>query len=236
MQTHRKHFFLNYASLSYASIVIVRQRDQKERSGAIKTKANQTKQSPKTTPKNQTNKKTHSWKEKCIQLNITVSIENPENSLFWLTDPIQQLFRICPGNLNVFDSCMMGGDRDKATAWWCSDDLFSSLNLRCNKQHTHKPWTPIASSGSLKFPTAEEASYPELLMWACILLHCVLPRVSLFISHSFYPAQTKAGRYLSLMWPAAGNLPSLKLTAKAPADKWKMKLPFGASSAYFQGS
>ena len=70
--------------------------------------------------------------EKCIQLNVTVSIENPENSLFWLTDPIQQLFRICPGNLNVFDSCMMGGDRDKATAWWCSDDLFSSLNLRCN--------------------------------------------------------------------------------------------------------
>ena len=28
--------------------------------------------------------------EKCIQLNVTVSIENPENSLFWLTDPIQQ--------------------------------------------------------------------------------------------------------------------------------------------------
>ena len=101
--------------------------------------------------------------EKCIQLNVTVSIENPENSLFWLTDPIQQLFRICPGNFNVFDSCMMGGDRDKATAWWCSDDLFSSLNLRCNKQHTHKPWTPIASSGGLRFPTAEEASYPELL-------------------------------------------------------------------------
>ena len=105
--------------------------------------------------------------EKCIQLNITVSIENPENSLFWLTEPIQRLFQICPGNLNVFDSCMMGGDRDKATAWWCSDDLFSSLNLRCNKQHTHKPWTPIASSGGLKFPTAEEASYPELLCERC---------------------------------------------------------------------
>ena len=28
--------------------------------------------------------------ERCIQLNITVSTENPENSLFWLTDPIQQ--------------------------------------------------------------------------------------------------------------------------------------------------
>ena len=64
----------------------------------------------------------------------------------------------------MFDSCMMGGDRDKATAWWCSDDLFSSLNLRCNKQHTHKPWTPVASSGGLRFPTAEEASYPEVVV------------------------------------------------------------------------
>ena len=39
-----------WQSLSCASIVIVRQRDQKERSGTMETKANQTKQNPKTTP------------------------------------------------------------------------------------------------------------------------------------------------------------------------------------------
>lgn len=98
-----------------------------------------------------------------IGLRLTVSIENPQNSLFWITDPIRELLQWHPGNLNVFDSCMMGGDRDKATAWWCSDDLCDSLNLRCNKQHEHKPWVPTVSTSGLKFPTAEEASYPWLL-------------------------------------------------------------------------
>ena len=99
----------------------------------------------------------------CIRLQITVSIENPHNSLFWDTDPIKELLQLCPGKTNVFDSCMMGGDRDKATTWWCSDDLFDSFNLRCNKQHTHKPWTPTVTAKGLQFPTASEASYPELL-------------------------------------------------------------------------
>ena len=57
----------------------------------------------------------------------------------------------------------MGGDRDKATTWWCSDDMFDSFNLRCNKLHEHKPWTPTVTSTGLHFPTATEASYPELL-------------------------------------------------------------------------
>ena len=58
---------------------------------------------------------------------------------------------------------MMGGDRDKATTWWCSDDLFDSFNLRCNKLHEYKPWTPTVTSTGLHFPTSTEASYPELL-------------------------------------------------------------------------
>ena len=101
--------------------------------------------------------------ELCIRMCITVSIENPQNSLFWDTDPIRKLLQLCPGHRNVFDSCMMGGDRDKATMWWCSDDLFESFNLRCNKLHEHKSWTPTITSTGLHFPTATEASYPELL-------------------------------------------------------------------------
>ena len=75
--------------------------------------------------------------ELCIRLQITVSIENPQNSLFWETDLTKKLLQLFPGRTNAFDSCMMGGDRDKATTWWCSDELFDSFNLRCNKQHEH---------------------------------------------------------------------------------------------------
>ena len=100
----------------------------------------------------------------CIKLFITVSIENPVNSLFWETDPIKRLLQQRPGRCNIFDSCMMGGDRDKGTMWWCSDDLFNSFNLRCDKTHEHKAWTPVVVAQSqLRFPTAEEASYPFLL-------------------------------------------------------------------------
>ena len=98
-----------------------------------------------------------------IDLQLTVSIENPENSLFWDTDPIVRLMAKCPGRHNVFQSCMMGGDRDKRTKWWCSDDTFDSFNVMCDGAHTHKEWTPVATSGGLRFPTAEEASYPWLL-------------------------------------------------------------------------
>lgn len=100
----------------------------------------------------------------CISLSLTVSIENPVNSLFWETDPIKELLKTFPGHFNVFDSCMMGGERDKGTAWWCSDGSFDSFNLRCDRNHERKAWTPVVvAQGKLKFPTAEEASYPLLL-------------------------------------------------------------------------
>ena len=120
-----------------------------------------------------------------IDLQLTVSIENPENSLFWDTDPIKRLMEKCEGHHNVFQSCMMGGDRDKRTKWWCSDDTFASFNVMCDGSHTHKEWTPVATSGGLKFPTAEEASYPLLLCERAA--HAIKEKA---ISLEFAPAQS----------------------------------------------
>lgn len=100
----------------------------------------------------------------CLQFDILFTIENPENSLMWDTEPLQELFRLCPGYHNVFQSCMMGGDRDKKTKWWSSKQHFSAFNVACDGNHSHKPWKPIQSeSGGLHFPTSEEAAYPWLL-------------------------------------------------------------------------
>ena len=99
----------------------------------------------------------------CLNLDILFSLENPENSLFWNTDPIQELFQLCSGYHNVFQSCMMGGDRDKRTKWWSSKSNFNAFNLLCDGLHEHKPWKPVQTAVGLHFPTSEEAAYPKLL-------------------------------------------------------------------------
>jgi len=101
----------------------------------------------------------------CVLYGILVSIENPLNSLFWLTKPMVELFASWEGFRVVFDSCMMGGQRDKATLWWCNKKIFSPLALRCSRDHQHKNWTPVFDKANKRFnfPTAEEAAYPEIL-------------------------------------------------------------------------
>lgn len=98
-----------------------------------------------------------------ISLNIRVSIENPTNSLFWLTSPIQRLLQRHPGFHNKFHNCMMGGKRDKQTTWWCNDRFFGSFNLPCSGDHQHSPWRPSLTTSGVNFPTSEEAEYPQLL-------------------------------------------------------------------------
>ena len=98
-----------------------------------------------------------------LSLNIRVSIENPTNSLFWKTDLMVDLLQYCPGCMNNLHSCMMGGERDKQTAWWCNDDFFNSFNLPRTRDHTHKPWSPSITADGVYYPTKEEAEYPPLL-------------------------------------------------------------------------
>ena len=94
-----------------------------------------------------------------------ILVLNSLNSLFWLTKPMVELFELCEGYRVVFDSCMMGGQRDKATLWWCNRQIFSPLALRCSRDHPHRNWTPVfdKTNKRFNFPTAEEAAYPEVL-------------------------------------------------------------------------
>ena len=99
----------------------------------------------------------------CIALGVRVSVENPLNSLAWLCDGMDDLFRFGTGFECVFDHCSHGGERDKATLWWCSDALFMPLAIRCTRDHDHAPWRPVFQDGRWQFPTTEEAAYPWLL-------------------------------------------------------------------------
>ena len=105
-----------------------------------------------------------------IHLGVSVSIENPKNPLYWLTSMALALFKAVPqGHCTIFDNCMHGGTRDKATKFWAFNprtpeiNMFASLELQCDKQHVHQSWRPRFVNGSWVFPTKEEAAYPVLL-------------------------------------------------------------------------
>ena len=94
---------------------------------------------------------------------ITISIENPLNSIFWLVPDIVALLSRVAGFETVFDHCCHGGLRDKSTMWWSNKDWFLPLSQRCDGSHTHAKWNPQLVDGKLVFPTHQEASYPILL-------------------------------------------------------------------------
>ena len=69
---------------------------------------------------------------------------------------------------SVFDACMWGGERDKATTFRATRDVCVSLRRKCNGMHARKSWTPVAGPAGPEFPTASEAEYPRELCEAYI--------------------------------------------------------------------
>ena len=111
-------------------------------------------------------------------MGVSISIENPKNSLFWATSMMEELYKQEPrGHFTVFHSCMHGGTRDKATKFWSfnprvpSENLFDPLGLLCDGNHTHQSWRAKFLDGKWIFPTKEEAAYPHLL---CVRIASIL--------------------------------------------------------------
>ena len=112
-----------------------------------------------------------------IECNIAITIENPANSLMWKTSPFKSLFHSFPQLKYItFHNCAHGGSRDKLTCFATNVNWFDALELRCDKQHSHAPWTPSVINGKVHYPTHSEAAYPELLCerMASIVLAIVL--------------------------------------------------------------
>lgn len=123
-----------------------------------------------------------------ISLNISISIENPKNSLFWQCTFVKEFLSGLPQfHVCEFQHCMHGGKRNKFTHWLSCNprcleqDMFEALHLLCDKQHEHASWTPyFDDTGKQVFPTASEAAYPELL---CNRIACILKEEAL--KHNF---------------------------------------------------
>ena len=99
----------------------------------------------------------------CHGFQIAISIENPENSIFWKVPAVLELLSEIGGFMTVFDNCCHGGTRRKGTSWWANVDWFRQLAIRCDNSHFHEKWTADIVDGKVCFPTHLEAAYPVLL-------------------------------------------------------------------------
>ena len=60
------------------------------------------------------------------------SVENPENSLFWLFPDMCDAMIEAEGFSISFHNCMHGGKRKKLTKWWSTKDVFAELQSLCD--------------------------------------------------------------------------------------------------------
>lgn len=84
------------------------------------------------------------------------TLENPTNSLFWLTSFWRCVMKQTDPWYATFHSCMYGGARAKSTTLAGSMAKLTTLSVDCDKQHNHLPWGKTSTG----FATAEETEYP----------------------------------------------------------------------------
>lgn len=109
---------------------------------------------------------------------IFTGIENPGNSHYWGTTPMENIIEEFGSKYVTFHNCCHGGCRDKLTAVWVKDDWLDYLEARCDKFHEHKSWKVTISKQKVHFPTAEEAAYPTVLCQR--IVDCVKQKVVQF--------------------------------------------------------
>lgn len=98
--------------------------------------------------------------KRCSELNVPWAIENPANSWFWSMPAIKELSRLKGTRDVLYDACMHGGSRKKATKLRVNFAEAEALALRCDMQHNHLPWSFDKDKG---FATASEAEYHHVL-------------------------------------------------------------------------
>lgn len=84
------------------------------------------------------------------------TLENPWSSVFWATPYWKAVENAISPHMIQLDYCMFGGRRKKRTAIATACDALLELNITCDDQHDHAPWS--FSNG--KFATAKESEYP----------------------------------------------------------------------------
>ena len=144
----------------------------------------------------------------CVELAIAAFIENPANSRMWDVPCIKKLFDLPGVYFTVFHACMHGGARDKLTALLHTCPHLCRLEVRCDKQHQHQPWTISRSiQGGWQFDTSAEAEYPLLLCSRMASAFAEFAITQGWVVHA-EPNRVSAAKLIPSQWKiAAGRQP-----------------------------
>ena len=91
--------------------------------------------------------------------NITWTVENPWTSLLWVTSYWKKVDSQVHAFYAELHNCMFGGQRMKRTCIASNNEAVMSLNVLCDGNHEHAPW----SMQDGIFDTAREAEYTPAL-------------------------------------------------------------------------
>ena len=91
--------------------------------------------------------------------NIIWTVENPFTSLLWETSYLKDVEKNTDPFYCELHNCMFGGKRLKRTCLASNSSAVMSLNILCDGQHEHAPW----SINNGVFDTSLEAEYTPCL-------------------------------------------------------------------------
>ena len=98
---------------------------------------------------------------KLTDMGVCWSVENPTNSIMWLTSWFCKAKQILTGKHRLSDCqmCMHGGTRDKRTTLMYGGGALclAKMSLLCDKKHKHASWL-----AGKEFATSGERRYPPL--------------------------------------------------------------------------
>ena len=104
----------------------------------------------------------------CCELDIAFMLENPLNSLFWLTTPWCDLKYHEKLFYSKHQACAYGAMRPKWTQLCANFHEVTLISKVCDNKHTHLPWGVVKTETSSVFATSLEVHYPRALCEAIV--------------------------------------------------------------------
>ena len=144
----------------------------------------------------------------CCELNIAFMLENPLNSLFWLTTFWCDIKYHDKLFYSKHQACAYGAMRPKWTQLCANFHEVTLISKVCDNTHTHLPWGVVKTGTSSVFATSLEVHYPRALCEAIVHAFTLHFQSKFVILESQFPVNAEF-QAASGVQPLGNKLPPL---------------------------